>query len=96
MDINNDIIPLTDFKRQSFSTINYPIPAQEVIRRPSANASGNTLLVQQGLFDRAVSIALAYADYLAKEATKGNAPDGAREMLASQVRVRRENVTAAL
>lgn len=67
---------------------NHPIPALEVIRRPSANASGDTLLLQQAQFDRAVSIALAHADYLAKEMTKGNAPDGVREMLASQVRAR--------
>lgn len=64
-------------------------PALELIRRPSACASGDTLLHQQALFERAVSIALAHADYLAKEATKGNAPDGTREMLASQVRTRR-------
>jgi len=65
------------------------IPALELIRRPSTNASGDTLVLQQTLFERAVSIALAHADYLAKEATKGNAPDGVREMLASQVRMRR-------
>lgn len=67
----------------------HPIPALELIRRPSANASGDTLLLQQAQFERAVSIAVAHADYLAKEVTKGNAPSGVREMLASQVRTKR-------
>lgn len=64
----------------------HPIPPLEMIRRPSSQASGEQLEQQTAAFERAKRIALEHTEYLAKETTKGNAPDGAREMLASQVR----------
>jgi len=62
------------------------VPRLEMIARPSSRATGERLQQQKEDFERAKQIALDHADYLAKEATKGNAPDGVREMLASQVR----------
>lgn len=67
----------------------YPIPPLEMIRRPSSRATGEQLEKQTAAFEKARQVALDHADYLAKETTKGNAPDGVREMLASQVRPKR-------
>jgi hypothetical protein len=64
----------------------HPIPPMEMIRRPSSLATGAQLREQTIAFERARRIALDHTAYLAKEFTKGNAPDGVREMLASQIR----------
>lgn len=66
----------------------HPIPPLEMIRRPSSLATGEQLEKQTAAFEKARQVALDHAAYLAKKATKGNAPDGVREMLASQVRTR--------
>ena len=64
----------------------HPIPPMEMIRRPSSLATGAQLEQQTAAFERARRIALDHTAYLAKEFTKGNAPEGVREMLASQIR----------
>ncbi len=64
----------------------HPIPPLEMIRRPSSRATGERLEQQTAAFERAKQIAFDHASYLAKEFTKGNAPAGVREMLASQIR----------
>lgn len=56
-----------------------------MIRRPSGNAIGPQLLEQQQAFAAARSAALEHAAYLAKEYSKGNAPERVREFGASQL-----------
>lgn len=63
-----------------------PIPPLRMIRRPSSKAGGDVLARQQGEYETAIRITLQHGEYLAKERTKGNAPAGVREVLASQVR----------
>lgn len=63
----------------------HPLPALEMIRRPSSVAVEEILERQEESFVKARQTALDHADYLAKERTKGNAPDGVRELLASRV-----------
>lgn len=63
-----------------------PIPPLQMIRRPSSKAGGDVLAQQQGEYETAIRITLNHGEYLAKERTKGNAPAGVREVLASQVR----------
>jgi len=64
----------------------HSLPPLEMIRRPSSLAADEQLEQQTVAFERAKQVALDHAEYLAKERTKGDAPDGAREMLASQVK----------
>lgn len=66
----------------------HPIPPLEMIRRPSSVATGEVLLQQQWDFDGTTRTVLAHGNYLAKEHTKGQAPKGVRELLASQIPAR--------
>ena len=56
-----------------------------MIRRPAGNAVGYQLLAQEQAFAAARLAALEHAAYLAKEYSKGNAPERVREFGASQL-----------
>lgn len=55
-----------------------------MIRRPTRQAEGEKFQMELAEFDAAYRAALAWASYLAKTRTKGNAPLGVKEFSSSQ------------